>query len=264
MPLIYPLFRISPLTYSRNPAHPFHPSCNPFHPSCNTPALSSQPYNFAVIPSASSLIVVFHHLYNRFSAPSFTGYLPIILSVLPLSPFAPIIPFGPILLIYPPSPFFFFSTLHHSTRFPSLPFPSQHHLSPLWLHTSMILHFPPDPQPTPSYIFFFTVYIIIPQTLQFLSPTTSFYIALQCYHHDPRQTSSLSPPRLAPDIVVDDGEEPSPVHGGGMDQQGKGSSSDKLPIVLLQGFFRGPGAASPHHRRPSVVSSWFVSSRPMG
>ncbi|KAK3893690.1 hypothetical protein Pcinc_002502 [Petrolisthes cinctipes] len=63
----------------------------------------------------------------------------------------------------------------------------------------------------------------------------------------------LSPPRLAPDIVVDDGEESSPVHGGGMDQQGKGSSSDKLPIVLLQGFFRGPGAASPHYRRPSVT-----------
>ncbi|MPC15761.1 hypothetical protein E2C01_008563 [Portunus trituberculatus] len=55
--------------------------------------------------------------------------------------------------------------------------------------------------------------------------------------------------RLAPDIVVDD--EPAPIHPGYVDQTGKGTS-DKIPIVLLQGFFQGPGARSPHHRRPSM------------
>lgn len=72
--------------------------------------------------------------------------------------------------------------------------------------------------------------------------------------------------RLAPDIVVDGGlgeagmgrfrtgEGGPPEKGGG----GEGSSNDTLPIVLLQGFFRGPGARSPHHRRPSVVSTLFL------
>ncbi|KAK7070916.1 hypothetical protein SK128_004884 [Halocaridina rubra] len=54
--------------------------------------------------------------------------------------------------------------------------------------------------------------------------------------------------RLAPDIVVDDVGDPAPIHGHG----GNGESS-KIPLVLLQGFFRGPGSKSPHHRRPSVL-----------
>uniref|UniRef100_A0A0P4W3E5 Protein stum n=1 Tax=Scylla olivacea TaxID=85551 RepID=A0A0P4W3E5_SCYOL len=59
----------------------------------------------------------------------------------------------------------------------------------------------------------------------------------------------INMPMLAPDIVVDD--EPAPVHPGYVDQTGKGTN-DKIPIVLLQGFFQGPGARSPHHRRPSM------------
>lgn len=68
----------------------------------------------------------------------------------------------------------------------------------------------------------------------------------------------LPPTRLAPDIVVDDMGGSSPSHGrmGGSDGYrggGGGGDNTKLPIVMLQGFFRGPGDRSPHHRRPSMV-----------
>ncbi|XP_050734454.1 proteoglycan 4-like isoform X3 [Eriocheir sinensis] len=59
----------------------------------------------------------------------------------------------------------------------------------------------------------------------------------------------INMPMLAPDIVVDD--EPAAVHPGHVEQTGKGGN-DKIPIVLLQGFFQGPGVRSPHHRRPSM------------
>nr|XP_027221240.1 uncharacterized protein LOC113813459 [Penaeus vannamei] len=70
----------------------------------------------------------------------------------------------------------------------------------------------------------------------------------------------INMPLLAPDIVVDDMGGSSPSHGrmGGSDGYrggGGGGDNTKLPIVMLQGFFRGPGDRSPHHRRPSMTVS---------
>nr|XP_053643152.1 uncharacterized protein LOC128696100 [Cherax quadricarinatus] len=71
-----------------------------------------------------------------------------------------------------------------------------------------------------------------------------------------QDTQDGDTPGLAPDIVVDDLGEPTPVHRGRLDYEAhKGGGNDKLPIVLLQGFFRGPGGRSPHHRRPSYSVS---------
>ncbi|XP_068241874.1 uncharacterized protein [Palaemon carinicauda] len=60
---------------------------------------------------------------------------------------------------------------------------------------------------------------------------------------------------LTPDIVVDDTGGPVPIHGVNMGQGGQSGDPTKIPIVMLQGFFRGPGSKSPHHRRPSLVVS---------
>ncbi|XP_042205322.1 microtubule-associated protein futsch-like isoform X2 [Homarus americanus] len=61
-----------------------------------------------------------------------------------------------------------------------------------------------------------------------------------------RSDTHLNMPMLAPDIVVDDMGEPTPVHRGRKDDEaykrGGGGGNDKLPIVLLQGFFRGLGS----------------------
>ncbi|XP_047497754.1 uncharacterized protein LOC125044838 [Penaeus chinensis] len=75
----------------------------------------------------------------------------------------------------------------------------------------------------------------------------------------------INMPLLAPDIVVDDmgGSSPSRgrmggsdgYRGGGGGGGGGGGDNTKLPIVMLQGFFRGPGERSPHHRRPSMTVS---------
>ncbi|XP_037787406.1 uncharacterized protein LOC119582963 [Penaeus monodon] len=73
----------------------------------------------------------------------------------------------------------------------------------------------------------------------------------------------INMPLLAPDIVVDDMGGSSPSRGGmggsdgyrGGGGGGGGGDNTKLPIVMLQGFFRGPGDRSPHHRRPSMTVS---------
>ncbi|XP_066971978.1 uncharacterized protein [Macrobrachium rosenbergii] len=67
--------------------------------------------------------------------------------------------------------------------------------------------------------------------------------------------SVINMPLLTPDIVVDDTGDPAPIHGANMGQGGQSGDPTKIPIVLLQGFFRGPGAKSPHHRRPSLAVS---------